>query len=266
MLSAICREQNMKQPIIEMIDVTAFYGSIVALKHVTLSVYEKEFLGVFGPNGGGKSSLLKLLLGLGPKTTGSIKVFSGSPLQARKKVGYVPQHSQVNRSFPATVFDLVLMGQLPSSLQAFFSYGKDNRKKALENLAILGLEGLEHRLLQELSGGQLQRALLARTLMSEPALILLDEPTASVDTKTRQTIYQVLKNLHKKGTTILIVSHDIATLAPYVSHVACLNQTLHYHGQWPTSGKDVAEAFGCSVEMALSAFGQGTHKGGEPPA
>ena len=118
----------------------------------------------------------------------------------------------------------------------------------------MGIKGLESRLLSQLSGGQLQRVLIARTLMSQPDLILLDEPTASVDTETKRTIYELLMTLRQQGTTVLIVSHDTAALASVVSRVACLDQTLHYHGDWPSSTEAMAEAFGCSVEMAMFAF------------
>lgn len=244
----------MEKPIIELINVSAHYGSILALENISLSVYAQDLLGVFGPNGGGKSTLLKLLLGLVPPSTGSIRVFGQSPCQVRRRLGYVPQHSEVNRSFPATVLDLVLMGSLPRKPHPFFRFPQKSRDKAHECLATMGIKGLESRLLSQLSGGQLQRVLIARTLMSQPDLILLDEPTASVDTETKRTIYELLMTLRQQGTTVLIVSHDTAALASVVSRVACLDQTLHYHGDWPSSTEAMAEAFGCSVEMAMFAF------------
>lgn len=248
----------MEKPIVELINVSARYGSILALEDISLSVYAQDFLGVFGPNGGGKSTLLKLLLGLVAPSTGSIRILGRSPCQVRRRLGYVPQHSEVNRNFPASVLDLVLMGSLPQTPHPFFGFRHKEREKARESLATMGIKGLETRLLSQLSGGQLQRALIARTLMNQPDVILLDEPTASVDTETKQTIYALLQRLRQGGTTVLIVSHDTAALAPYVSRVACLNRTLHYHGDWPTNNEAVAEAFGCSVEMAMSAFRSGS--------
>lgn len=243
----------MEKPIVELLNVSAHYGSILAVENVSLSISAQDLLGIFGPNGGGKSTLLKLLLGLVPPSTGSIRVFGQSPCQVRRRLGYVPQHSDVNKSFPASVLDLVLMGSLPRTAHPFFHFRQKAREKARECLVTMGIEGLESRLLSQLSGGQLQRALISRTLMSQPELILLDEPTASVDPETKQIIYELLKTLRQQGATVLIVSHDTAALAPVVSRVACLNQTLHYHGDWPTSSEAIAEAFGCSVEMAISA-------------
>lgn len=181
------------------------------LEKVSLKVREKEFLGIFGPNGGGKTTLLKLLLGFLKPSSGSIEIFGQSPYAARTHIGYVPQATNFDRKFPLSVFEVVSMGAL-KELTWYGGYTKKTKTKIFEALEKVHLETFAHHPFSSLSGGFTQRALLARALVSHPRLLILDEPTASVDTEAETEIHKLLTSL-KKEMTILMVSHDLQTIA-----------------------------------------------------
>jgi zinc transport system ATP-binding protein len=163
-------------------------------------------------------------------------------------IGYVPQFSRFDRRFPASVMDVVLMGRLPARISAFFSYSNSDRELAERVLSQLAIEDLKDRQIGQLSGGQLQRVLIARALAAQPRLLLLDEPTASVDLRSKDQIYGLLKDLNKE-LTVVIVTHDVGVISSHIHTVACLNQRLHYHGESELNDRVIEEVFGCPVDL-----------------
>jgi len=202
------------------------------LDKLNFTVRDGEFLGVIGPNGGGKSTLLKVILGLLTPLEGTAKVFgrAASTLgRDRCLMGYVPQDTIVRAEFPATVFDVALMGTY-ASLGLFRGPGKEEKERVRSLLVEVGLEGFENRPAGKLSGGQQQRMAIARALAARPKLLLLDEPTSSLDTGGQAQLFSLLQNLKKQyGLTVVMVSHDVTALAHYADQLACLNKTIHWH-------------------------------------
>lgn len=203
------------------------YNAHAVLSDVSLDIAKGEYVGVIGPNGGGKTTFLKLVLGLLEPSTGSISVCGEAPLEARKlgRVGYVPQRAvQFEKQFPATVLEVVQSGltSVPASLQC-----KDAVKNAME---ATGIANLESKLIHELSGGQRQRVFIARCLTAQPRMLLLDEPVTGVDIPSRDRFYALLKTLNtEQGITILFVTHDVDAIAKEVHQVLCLNQKVCCH-------------------------------------
>lgn len=214
----------MNRPLVACRDLSVELGGVSVLKGLSLSVYEGDFLGIVGPNGGGKTTLLRVILGLERPSSGQVSVFGGAAGSAFGKIGYVPQRLFFDRTFPLSVRELVQMGRL-AKRRWFRPYGRDDRERVDEALATVGLDGLADRMVGALSGGELQRALIARALAGEPQLLLLDEPTASVDPSMRTSIYDLLDRLHEE-LTIVMVTHDTGTIGRHVSRIACLNCTL----------------------------------------
>lgn len=197
------------------------YGSTQALEDVSLDIPKGEFLGLIGPNGGGKSTLLKAILGFVPISSGKILINA-------KSIGYVPQHSSIDKKFPINVFEVVLSGRLKKGISPFFQYTKKDKEIAYEQLESIGIGKLANRQISELSGGEFQKMLIARALASKPEILLLDEPTASVDAYSKIQIYDLLEELNKEM-TIVLVSHDNLTISSKVHRMACLNKKLTYH-------------------------------------
>jgi zinc transport system ATP-binding protein len=202
---------------IETQDLSFEINSTVILERISLSVKKGEFLGIFGPNGGGKTTLLKLLLGFLKPTTGWIKIFDMPSHVAREHIGYVPQITRFDRKFPISVFEVVCMGLL-RKLTWYGGYSAQTKKKAFAALEKVGLQSLAKKPFSTLSGGQAQRVLLARALANDPLLLLLDEPTASVDPEAENEIHKLLLTL-KGAVTILMVSHDLQTVASDVDRL-----------------------------------------------
>jgi zinc transport system ATP-binding protein len=214
----------MKAPIIACDQLSVDLGGVKVLEGVTLSVNEGDFLGLIGPNGGGKTTLLRVILGLERYTSGRVTVFGGQPGCSPGRIGYVPQRLFFDRDFPISVRDLVLMGRL-SKKKLFQHYNRHDREVVDESIRTAGLERLIERRIGDLSGGELQRALIARALAGEPELLLLDEPTASIDPQMKTTIYDLIEHL-KEQLTIVLVTHDTAIISRYVTKIAMLNATL----------------------------------------
>lgn len=204
------------------------YEQVRVLENLTLEVGRGEFLGLVGPNGGGKSTFLKLILGLLDPLTGRLLVLGQAPRQARERIGYVPQYPSFPRDFPITVADVVLMGRLGTRPLLIHRHDAEDRAAAQAALREVEAADLARRPIGTLSGGQLQRVLLARALVSEPEILILDEPTANIDQRLEGEIFELLAQLNARM-TILVVSHDIAFISGYVSRVACLNRTLVCH-------------------------------------
>jgi zinc transport system ATP-binding protein len=250
--------------LIELTGVTAGYSrEHPAIENIDLLVRQNDFVAIIGPNGGGKTTLLKVILGLITPFSGTVKVFGEEPEQSRKRIGYVPQIIP-DRSFPISVLDVVLMGRMSSS-RIFRKYSRTDRAIASEKLEQLGVLQLKEKRMDQLSGGQKQRVLIARALAGEPELILLDEPVASVDSETQHSFYNLLSELNSRM-AIVLVTHDVGAVSSHVKSIACINRRLVSHGE-TISGKAVEETFGCPFELithgvphrVLRAGGGGSH-------
>lgn len=222
-----------KQPLIELQNVSFQYEYTQVLTNISLTVREGDFLALLGPNGSGKSTLLKIILGLLKPTKGTVKLFGepSSTFKHREWIGYVSQKSNsFNSGFPATVKEVVASG-LTKKIGLFKRHLPQQQEKVLESLKAVGMEQFADRNIGELSGGQQQRIFIARALVAEPKLLILDEPTVGIDHENVQSFYNMLTDLNEKHhMTMILVTHDVDTVSNTISHVACLNQTIHFHG------------------------------------
>ncbi len=218
------------------------YNGETVLENVNLTINENDFVWIVGPNGGGKTTLLKLMLGLLKPKTGSIKIFGDSPQKARRYIGYMSQHILLDSQFPVSVLDVVLMGRLGNgrSVGPFRSADKEIANEVLQQVGLL-----EYRQKQfsQLSGGQQRRLLIARALVSRPKILLLDEPTANLDADSEKDLFELLKKLNKE-LTIILVSHDPAFVSDFVKRVVCVNRSVHEHPTTEISGSYVSEFYG----------------------
>lgn len=237
--------------VIELDSVGFSYGAGLVVESVDLRVAEGEFLGLVGPNAGGKSTLLKLILGLLEPQAGRIRVLGRAPREARRALGYVPQYPGFARDFPITAEQVVLMGRLGLG-SPMGPYRRSDREAARAALAEVEAEDFRGRQIGTLSGGQLQRVLLARALVGEPQILLLDEPTANIDQRMEGEIFDLLRVLNAR-LTILVVSHDIAFISAYVTRVACINRTLVCHRTNAIDGAVIQDLYGERVRMVSHA-------------
>jgi zinc transport system ATP-binding protein len=232
-------------PVVQLQGVTFGYppeGAIQpVLEDVSLSIEPREFLGVIGPNGGGKTTLLKIILGLLAPQRGSVTVFGQSPFAVRRRIGYVPQHARLDATVPANVLDVVLTGRLGRSSWGL-RYGRQHSEAAMAALQQTEMDGLAHRRVATLSGGQRQRVLIARALASDAELLLLDEPTAGVDPHMERGLTDLLHRLNGH-LPIVVVSHDVSFVSTHLKHVACLNRRLTCHPAAEISWDAVAHMY-----------------------
>jgi zinc transport system ATP-binding protein len=234
--------------IIEIKNLSFCYHKQKILENVNLNVEEKDFLAIIGPNGGGKSTLLKLILGINPIKDGSIKTFGEVPKKNLSKIGYVPQNTNVNTDFPIKVLEVVLMGHIGEK-SPLFGYGKEEKLCALGALAQVGMEKFANTKIGELSGGQRQRVMIARALCAHPQILILDEPTASIDIDGQKLIYELLKTLNSY-ITIIVVSHDISVIMKYANKVVHVNKRLNAHDMLNLNNSLTHECnHFCEVEM-----------------
>ena len=202
------------------------YGETPVLQDINLEVCTGAMMSIIGPNGGGKTTLLKLLLGLLPAPAGSIEIFGREPGEAHDLIGYMPQFTYYDPQFPITVLEVVMLGRLRRPI--FSRCGAEDRRLARQALDRVGMGGFEERQLHSLSGGQRQRILIARALAGNPQLLLLDEPTSNVDTAVANRFYELLRELNQTM-TVLLVSHDLGLVSGIVEKVICINRTAAIH-------------------------------------
>ena len=237
----------MSSPVVHAQGVCFAYDGHPVLEDVDLRVRQGDFLAVLGPNGGGKTTLLKVLLGILKPHKGIVSVLGAAPGKMSRKVGYVPQHTNVHTLFPITVEDVVLLGRLPHR-PLRRGFGAADREAARQALERVGMWDLRDRRIGRLSGGQRQRVFIARALANAPELLFLDEPTASVDRDFQTALYNLLKELNA-SMTIIVVSHDLSILSSYATSVACVNKTLYYHDRAEFTQSMLESVYHCPVEL-----------------
>jgi len=247
--------------ILEIKNLSFAYDGDTVLEDISLTVNKYDFLAIIGPNGGGKTTLLKLMLGVLQPQKGEISIEGKSPVDARSLIGYVPQNTNVNIDFPIKVIEVVLMGHVGGK-RPFWGYGKDEISCAMGSLKEVGMEAYAKRKIGDLSGGQRQRVMIARALCANPDILILDEPTSSIDARGQKEIYSLLKELDK-NITVVVVSHDITVILEYATRAAYVNKQLTYHDisdkshLFHTHGKN--EHF-CEVELLEMLGAKGCEK------
>ena len=236
----------MNQTIIETQNLSFSYNGQPVISGVNLKIQSGDFMAMIGPNGGGKTTLLKLMLGLLKADSGSIRIFGKPPKEVSYRIGYVPQDIHINQNFPISSSDVVLMGKLKPG-RGWSRHTKEDRMAAVQALERVGVGKYSNHRIGELSIGQKQRVFIARALVTDPDILFLDEPTASIDTKGQNEFYTILKELNQK-ITIIVVSHDLMVISRYVKSVACVNQSLHYHGHAELTGEMIEMMYDCKIE------------------
>jgi len=232
--------------ILELKSISAGYNGNIVFDELNLDIYSRDFLGLIGPNGSGKTTLLKVILGLIPIKQGEIYYHFSKKGIYRRNIGYLPQMSSFDKKFPICVQDVVLSGLLPSTgLLKWFS--TKDKQYTTEILKITGIDHLKNRAIGELSGGQLQRVFLARALISAPELLILDEPNTFVDKSFEKSLFEILRELNKK-ISIILVSHDLGMISSYVKTIACLSDTLHYHDSNEIT-QDLLDKYNCPIDL-----------------
>jgi len=238
---------TLNNKIIELKNVWVSFEDQIVLEDINLSIRKEDFLGVIGPNGAGKTTLLKLILGLIKPDRGEVLVLGRQPKDARKFIGYVPQTTVFDKEFPISVWEVVLLGRL-NQVGWSRRFSQEDKKMTEEALKTVQMWNLKDRQIGQLSGGQRQRVFIARALVQSPKLLILDEPTASVDKPMQVGVYDLLEKL-KKEMTIILVSHDIGAVASFVNKIACLNRKLFYHDSKEITAEHLEAVYECPVDL-----------------
>lgn len=233
--------------VVELKDVCFSYTNVSVLESINITIKEKDFLSMIGPNGGGKTTILKIILGLLEPNKGTVYVFNTSAKKARKHIGYLPQHISFDFDFPISVQEVVLMGRL-GKRGIGRKFTEADVSVCMQALEKVGMQKYKNSELGKLSGGQRQRVFIARALSTEPRLLLLDEPVSSVDTQWQQSFYELLHDLNKE-ITIVLVTHDISVVSTYIDKIACLNKKLYYHGSKKEGMHKISEMYECPVQL-----------------
>jgi zinc transport system ATP-binding protein len=232
------------KPLIDIQNLTVGYDKIPVLSDVNLKIFDNDFLGVIGPNGGGKTSLLKAILGLLKPFAGKI-VFRDDLNMSKKPVGYLPQVKHIDRKFPITVFDVVRSGAIMEPVKQ--QYSQELKQRVNHLLEEMGISGISKKAIGELSGGQMQRVFLCRALLGNPKILILDEPDTFVDNRFEGELYEKLRVLNQE-IAIILVSHDVGTISSYVKTIACVNRNLHYH-QSNRISQEQLDNYNCPIQV-----------------
>lgn len=235
-----------KSSAIEIQGLSFRYDDRQILKDVNLTIWPYDSICVVGPNGGGKTTLIKLIIGLLSPDTGTIKIFGKRPDEAHQLLGYVPQFAQYDRQFPITVQEVVCMGRMGKSFTG--RYSKKDKEKTLEALGEVGLADLVDRSFSALSGGQRQRVLIARALASGGEILILDEPTANIDRESETHLFDLLRELNKRM-TIVMVTHDVGFASSFFTRIACVNREVIIHPTSELTGKLIRDMYGGDLQM-----------------
>jgi zinc transport system ATP-binding protein len=231
------------QKIIELKNICANYNGKTILEDVNLEVFENDFIGVIGPNGGGKTTLLRVILGL-------LKPYKGEMIiknsENKSFFGYLPQYNNFDSGFPITLQEVVLSG-LMSEKKLYKRYTSKDKQKANELIELTGLSEYKKSNIGEISGGQMQRALLCRAIISSPEVLILDEPVTYVDSNFENELYQILDDLNKRM-AIIMVSHDLGMISSHVKTIACVNKRLHYHDSNMITTEQL-NSYGCPIDL-----------------
>ncbi len=248
----------MSAPLITLNNVTASYNGKPVLKDISFTIAQEDFTGIIGPNGGGKTTLLKVILGLLKPVSGKVNRFLG-----KNDIGYLPQFNHFDDHFPISVTDVVLSG-LAEGFSIRSKIDAPTRDKVNKIMKDIGISNIKNRPVGELSGGELQRTMLARAIISSPKLLILDEPNTYVDNRFEFELYRTLQELNKKM-AILLVSHDIGTISPYIKSIACVNMGLHFHPSNEITQEQL-NIYNCPIELVTHGpvphrvMGDHTHK------
>lgn len=237
----------MNNSIIKIENLSAGYDRKTVLHDINLEISEKDFLGIIGPNGGGKTTLMKVILGLLKPSEGKITFYdNGMPVE-QLEIGYLPQYNSIDKKFPISVYEVILSG-LNRQKSLFSRFTKEHHERVKATISMMGLEGMENKPIGQLSGGQMQRALLGRAIVSNPKAIILDEPNTYIDKRFEARLYSLLEEINKQRAVIL-VSHDIGSVLQTVKSIACVNGTLDYHPQSEVSAEWIEEKLQCPIEL-----------------
>lgn len=234
--------------VISVKDLSFSYNRHPVLEKVNLQVSAGDFLAVLGPNGGGKSTLIKILLGILPVQQGKVSVLGQAPGRSPHRIGYVPQHLSNNDKFSINVSDVVVMGRLGNAGR-LRRYSAEDFSRAQQALEKVGMSEYSSTLISSLSGGQRQRVLIARALACDPEILFLDEPTASIDQPFHARMYDVLHDLNKENRTIVVISHDLSVLSSHAKSVACVNKNLYFHDSSEINQEMLEKVYHCPVEL-----------------
>lgn len=240
-------------PLIQINDLSAGYNKIPVIRHVNLKVFDNDYIGVIGPNGGGKTTLLKVISGLLQPLSGNVE-FDNS-LSDKKSIGYLPQIKNIDKKFPITVFDVVRSGLMLNSRK---ENSANEKQKVTEILEESGIAGISRKAIGELSGGQMQRVFLCRALISDPKILLLDEPDTFVDNTFEGELYEKLQFLNEKM-AIILVSHDVSSISGHVKTIACMNGGLHYHPENQITQEQL-DNYNCPIKLVSHAVRRKTTK------
>ncbi|WP_292491935.1 ABC transporter ATP-binding protein [Methanoculleus sp. 10] len=235
-------------PVIEVDDVWVRLRGHTVLEGVSLAIHPGEFYAIIGPNGGGKTTLLRVILGLLTPCRGKVRILGSTDAAMRKDLGYVPQFRTFDFQYPITVREMVLSGRLGHITRRPRRYSAEDRARAEEALRTMGIAGLADRQIRDLSGGEQQRAIIARALVGDPKVLLLDEPTVYVDAPTQAQFYEILEGLRDRM-AIVLVTHDIGVLPGHVTRVACLNRRLYTHDTNEITPDMLEAAYHCPVDL-----------------
>ena len=235
------------EKLLEVKNITVSFGTRTVLKNISFALWKNDFLGLIGPNGGGKTTLLKAILGLLKPSEGAITFYKDRQPVETLKIGYLPQISQIDRDFPVSVYEVVASG-LITEKKGWHRYSKEQQTRINETLNRMGMSLKANRPVRDLSGGEMQRILLGRAIVSHPQIMILDEPNTYVDKFFESRLYQLLEELNEEM-AIILVSHDTGAILPLVKNIACVNKTLHYHAGNVLTEEWLEQVYHCPIEL-----------------